>query len=61
MARLTVVAPLERTMQLPLTLAEGLRTTFAKVPSSPPPSRLVALVRQLEAERDERSRESANG
>jgi hypothetical protein len=58
MARHTALTPLDRTLQLPLTLAEGLRTTFAKVASSPLPSRLVALVGRLEAER---SGESANG
>jgi hypothetical protein len=61
MARPTVLTPLERTMQLPLTLAGGLRTTFAEVASSPLPARLVALVGQLQADRDERSGESANG
>src|SRR5215813_1689216 len=38
---------LDRTMQLPLTLAGGLRTTFADVVSSPLPGRLAALVRRL--------------
>lgn len=38
---------LHRTMQLPLTLATGLRTIFADVGSSPVPERLAALVRQL--------------
>jgi len=50
MARPTVLIPLERTVQLPLTLAGGLRTTFAEVASSPLPSRLAALVDQLQAE-----------
>ena len=59
MARPTVLTPLERTMQLPLTLAGGLRTTFAEVASSPLPSRLAALVGQLQADRDERPGESA--
>jgi hypothetical protein len=48
MARHTALTPLDRTMQLPLTLAGGLRTTFAEVASSPLPSRLVALVGRLE-------------
>jgi hypothetical protein len=33
------IVPLDRTMQLPLTLAGGLRTTFADVVSSPLPER----------------------
>ena len=37
MRRPTVLVPLDRTMQLPLTLAGGLRTTFADVVSSPLP------------------------
>jgi hypothetical protein len=41
-------------MQLPLTLAGGLRTTFADVVSSPLPGRLTALVRRLQADRNER-------
>jgi hypothetical protein len=44
-------------MQLPLTLAGGLRTTFADVVSSPLPGGLAALVRRLEADRNERSGE----
>jgi hypothetical protein len=44
-------------MQLPLTLAGGLRTTFADVVSSPLPDRLAALVRRLQADRNERSGE----
>jgi hypothetical protein len=55
MARHAALTPLDRTMQLPLTLAGGLRTTFAKVASSPLPSRLVVLMGQLEADRNERS------
>src|SRR5262245_48636210 len=47
MRRPTVLVPLDRTMQLPLTLAGGLRTTFADVVSSPLPGRLAALVRRL--------------
>ena len=61
MRRPNVLVPLDRTMQLPLTLAGGLRTTFAEVASSPLSARLVALVGQLQADRDERSGESANG
>src|SRR6266511_144028 len=49
------LVPLDRTMQLPLTLAGGLRTTFADVLSSPLPDRLAALMRRLSADRDERS------
>jgi hypothetical protein len=51
------IVPLDRTMQLPLTLAGGLRTTFADVVSSPLPERLAALVRRLHADRKERSGE----
>jgi hypothetical protein len=51
----TVLVPLDRTMQLPLTLAGGLRTTFADVVSSPLPGRLAALVRRLQVDRNERS------
>jgi hypothetical protein len=50
------LVPLDRTMQLPLTLAGGLRTTFANVVSSPLPDRLTALMRRLHADRDERFR-----
>ncbi len=49
------LVPLDRTMQLPLTLAGGLRTTFADVLFSPLPDRLAALMRRLSADRDERS------
>src|SRR5262249_41369824 len=55
MCRPNVLVPLDRTMQLPLTLAGGLRTTFADVVSSPLPGRLTALVRRLQAERNELS------
>ena len=58
--RPTVLVSLDRTMQLPLTLAGGLRTTFADVVSSPLPGRLVSLVRQLQADRNERSGEERN-
>jgi hypothetical protein len=61
MARPMALTPLGRTMQLPLTLAGGFRTTFAELASSPLPSRLVALMARLEADRTERSGESANG
>jgi hypothetical protein len=62
MRRPTVLVPLDRTMQLPLTLAGGLRTTFADVVSSPLPGRLAALVRGLQADRNERSgEERTNG
>jgi hypothetical protein len=44
-------------MQLPLTLAGGLRTTFADVVSSPLPDRLATLVSRLQADRNERSGE----
>jgi hypothetical protein len=46
MRRPTVLVPLDRTMQLPLTLAGRLRTTFADVVSS-----------RLQADRNERSGE----
>jgi hypothetical protein len=45
------IVPLDRTMQLPLNLAGGLRSTFAEVASSPLPERLAALVSRLNAER----------
>ena len=62
MRRPTVLVPLDRTMQLPLTLAGGLRTTFADVVSSPLSGRLAALVRGLQADRNERSgEERTNG
>jgi len=51
------LVPLDRTMQLPLTLAGGLRTTFADVVSSPLPGRLAALMRRLHADCNERSGE----
>ena len=54
MRRPTVLVPLDRTMQLPLTLAGALRTIFADVVSSPLPDRLAALMRRLHADRDER-------
>jgi hypothetical protein len=49
------LVPIDRTMQLPLTLAGGLRTTFADIVSAPIPERLAALVRRLSADRAERS------
>ena len=54
------IVPLDRTMQLPLTLAGGLRTTFADLVSSPIPERLAALMRRLHADRNERSGEEHN-
>jgi hypothetical protein len=50
-----MLVQLDRTMQLPLNLANGLRTIFADVSSSPLPERLAALVRQLGPDRAERS------
>jgi len=44
-------------MELPLTLAGGLRATFVDVVSSPLPEGLAALVHRLHADRDERSGE----
>jgi hypothetical protein len=44
-------------MQLLLTLAGRLQTTFADVVSSPLPGRLAALVSRLQADRNERSGE----
>ena len=60
MRRPTVLVPLDRIMQLPLTLAGGLRTTFDDVVSSPLPDGLAALMRQLHADRSERSGEEHN-
>src|SRR5499425_2562864 len=60
MRRPNVLVPLDRTMQLPLTLAGGLRTIFADVVSSPLPGRVAALVRRLQADRNERSGEERN-
>jgi hypothetical protein len=57
MRRPTELVPLDRTMQLPLTLVGSLRTTFADVVSSLLPDRLTALMRRLQADRDERSGE----
>jgi len=57
MRRPTVLVPLDRTMLVPLTLAGGLRTTFADVVSSSLPGRLAVLVRRLQANRNERSGE----
>jgi hypothetical protein len=50
----TLLVPLDRTMQLPLTLAGGLRATFADVVSSPLPEDLATLMRRLSADGDER-------
>jgi hypothetical protein len=55
------IMPLDRTMQLPLNLAGGLRMTFADVGSSPLPEGLAALVRQLGADRTESSGEERDG
>jgi hypothetical protein len=44
-------------MQLPLTLAGGLRAAFADVVSSPLPERLTALLRRLDAHCTESSGE----
>ena len=52
--------PLDR-MKFPLTLADGLRTTFADVVSIPPPGRLVALMRRLDADRNESEGEPGHG
>jgi hypothetical protein len=60
MRRPTVLVPPDRAMQLPLTLAGGLRTTFADVVSSPLPGRVAALVCRLQADRNERSGEERN-
>jgi len=51
------IVPLDRTMQLPLNLAGGLRMTFADVDSSPLPERLRELVRRLGADRTKSSGE----
>jgi hypothetical protein len=50
-----MLVQLDRTMQLSLNLASGLRTIFADVGSFPVPERLAALVRQLGTDRAERS------
>jgi hypothetical protein len=55
------IVQLDRTMQLPLSLAGGLRITFADVGSSPLPERLAALVRRLGADRSESSGERDEG
>jgi hypothetical protein len=52
-----ILVPLDRTMQLPMTLAGGLRATFDDVVSSPLPDGLAVLMRQLHADRSERSGE----
>ena len=61
MRRPTVLLPLDRTMQLLLTVAGRLQTTFADVVSSPLPGRVAALVRRLQADRNERSGEERKG
>ena len=56
------IVPVDRTMQLPLNLAEGLRMTFADVGLSPLPERLAALVRQSGADQETSANEgSCNG
>ena len=52
MRRPTLV-PLDR-MNFPLILTGELRATFADIVSSPPPRRLSALMRRLNADHDER-------
>jgi hypothetical protein len=54
--RRPTLAPLDR-MKFPLALADGLRITFADVVSVPLPGRLAALMRRLNADRDELSGE----
>jgi hypothetical protein len=54
------IVSLDRTLQLPLNLAGGLRTTFADVVSSPIPERLAALVRRLNTDRSASSGEGRN-
>ena len=48
------IVPLDRT-KFPLTLADGLRRTFADVVSMPLPDRLAALMRCLNADGNELS------
>jgi hypothetical protein len=50
-----MLVQLDRTMQLPMNLANGLRTTFADLGSSPLPEQLATLVRRLGADDAERS------
>jgi hypothetical protein len=49
------IVQLDRTMQLPLNLATGLRTIFRDAGSSPVPEQLAALVRQLGSDSAESS------
>jgi hypothetical protein len=56
MMRRPTVVPLDR-MKFPLTLAGELRTAFADVVSVPLPGRLAALMRRLNADRNELSGE----
>jgi hypothetical protein len=51
--------PLDR-MRFPLTLTDGLQAAFADFVSNPLPERLAALLRQLSADRDERSGDEPN-
>src|SRR5262249_7205167 len=57
MRRPTVLVPPNRTMQLPLTLAGGLRRPCAEVVPPRRRGRLTARVRELQADRNERSGE----
>jgi hypothetical protein len=57
MRRSTLLVSLDRTMQLPLTLAGALRATFADVVSSPLPEHLATLMRRLNSDGDARSGE----
>jgi hypothetical protein len=54
--RRPILIPLDRG-KFPLTLAGGLRTTFADVVSTPLPGRLAALMRRVNAARNKRSAE----
>ena len=56
MARHAALTPLDRTMQLPLTLAGSLQTTFADVVSDP--GTAGGAMRRLHADRTERSGEA---
>jgi CheY-like chemotaxis protein len=61
MRRPTLLVPLDRTMQLPLTLAGGLRATFADAVSCPLPAHLATLMRRLHSDGDEGSGEANHG
>jgi hypothetical protein len=58
--RSPTLVPLDRTMQLPLTLAGALRATFADVVSSPLPEHLATLMRRVNSDGDARSGEERN-